>query len=135
LLDTFPGRSEDERIRINISKLYEVKFNDKLKKLYVQVKMSETDDEDVAVDTSGYTGNFHRNVDEKAFAPYSLERLAQLIHSNNKLVDIMRAIKEIDKEHNGYVTSTELDDILKLTYKQELANKNLKVLFKPYASI
>jgi Ca2+-binding EF-hand superfamily protein len=29
----------------------------------------------------------------------------------------MRRIKEIDKDHNGYVTSTELDDIIKLSYK------------------
>jgi len=47
----------------------------------------------------------------------------------------MRAIKDIDKEHNGYVTSTELDDILKISYRKELTDKNLKNLFKPYASI
>lgn len=47
----------------------------------------------------------------------------------------MRSIKEIDREHNGYVTSTELDDILKLNYKEELSTKNLKQMFKPYASI
>ena len=47
----------------------------------------------------------------------------------------MRAIKEIDKEHNGYVTSTELDDILKISYKKELVNKNLKNIFKHYSSI
>lgn len=47
----------------------------------------------------------------------------------------MRSIKEIDKEHNGYVTSTELDDILKIIYKKELTNKNLKTIFKPYSSI
>ena len=41
-----------------------MRYNDKLKKIYVKIRMSETDDEDVAVDTSGYTGNFHRNVDE-----------------------------------------------------------------------
>ena len=51
------------------------------------------------------------------------------------MVDIMRSIKDIDKEHNGYVTSTELDDILKICYKKELTDKNLKHLFKPYASI
>lgn len=96
--------------------------------------MSETND-DVAIDTSGYTGNFHRTVDEKSFLPYSMNKLAELIIRENKLVDIMRAIKDIDKEHNGYVTSTELDDILKLTYKQELSNKNLKDMFKPFASI
>lgn len=51
--------------------------------MYVKIKMSETDDEDVAVDTSGYTGNFHRNVDEKLLKPYSLDELAKLIHKDN----------------------------------------------------
>ena len=97
--------------------------------------MQETDDDDVAVDTSGYTGNFHRNIDEKLLKPYDIDQLSQLIYKDNKLVDIMRAIKDIDKEHNGYVTSTELDDILKVSYKRELTEKNLKNIFKPYASI
>lgn len=47
----------------------------------------------------------------------------------------MRCINEIDKEHNGYVTSTELDDIIKISYGEELENSNLKMLFRPYASI
>ena len=47
----------------------------------------------------------------------------------------MKNIKDIDKEHNGYVTVTELDDILKLAYKKELEDKNLKEIFKPFASI
>ena len=51
------------------------------------------------------------------------------------MVDIMRRIKDIDKEHNGYVTSTELDDIIKLSYKAELGDKNIKKIFGPYASI
>ena len=130
ITDTFPGRNEGERVRINISKLYEVRYNDKLKKMYVKIKISETDDDDVAIDTSGYTGNFHRNVDEKNLLPYTMNELAKLIHSDNKLVDLMRSIKEIDREHNGYVTSTELDDILKILYKNELGNKNLKNLHK-----
>ena len=105
-----------------------------MKKMYRKVQIDETDEDDMAVDTSGYTGNFHRFIDESAFTNYTFEDLALLIHKNNKLVDIMRKIKEIDKEHNGYVTSTELDDILKLTYK-ELASKNLKQMFKSCASI
>ncbi len=51
------------------------------------------------------------------------------------MVFIMKSIKDIDKEHNGYVTSTELDDILKICYKKELTDKNLKEIFKPFASI
>jgi Ca2+-binding EF-hand superfamily protein len=47
----------------------------------------------------------------------------------------MRRIKEIDRDHNGYVTSTELDDILRLAYGEPLRGKSLKLLFKPYESI
>jgi len=39
-----------------------------------------------------------------------------MIFEDNQMLDMMRRIKEIDKEHNGYVTSTELDDIIKLSY-------------------
>jgi reverse gyrase len=54
---------------------------------------------------------------------------------NNKLADIVRTIKEIDRQHNGFVTSTELDDILKVIYKEELQDKDLKPMLKKYASI
>ncbi len=47
----------------------------------------------------------------------------------------MRSIKQIDKDNNGYVTSTELDDILKLTFPEELKGKNLKPLFRPFESL
>lgn len=42
------------------------------------------------------------------------------------MVDVIRSIKDIDKEHNGYVTSTELGDILQIAYKKELSDKSLK---------
>lgn len=103
--------------------------------MYKAMKIQETDSDDIAVDASGYTGIAHRNFDDHNLDPFSMNDLARLIHSNSKLVDIMRRIKEIDKEHNGYVTSTELDDILRLSYKQELIGKNIKSIFKPYASI
>ena len=61
--------------------------------------------------------------------------MAEVLFEETKFVDIMRSIKEIDKEHNGYVTSTELDDILKVYCPEKLKDKNLKKLFKPYASI
>jgi len=46
----------------------------------------------------------------------------------------MRNIKDIDREHNGYVTATELDDIVKLAFPA-LLNRDLKDIFRPYASI
>lgn len=58
-----------------------------------------------------------------------------MVQRDNKLLEIMRRIKEIDRDHNGYVTSTELDDILRLAYGDSLRGKSLKQLFKPYESI
>lgn len=41
--------------------------------MYVKVKMNESDDDDVAIDASGYTGNFHRIIDDKSWLPFSIE--------------------------------------------------------------
>jgi Ca2+-binding EF-hand superfamily protein len=49
--------------------------------------------------------------------------------------DVMRIINQIDRQHNGYVTVTELDDILKLTFKDELENKDTRLIMRKYASI
>lgn len=57
------------------------------------------------------------------------------MHSDNKLVEIMRTINEIDKEHNGYVTVTELDDILKLNYGDILESRDLIPIIKKFSSI
>lgn len=61
--------------------------------------------------------------------------LVKIMYRNNKLNDVMRIIFQIDRQHNGYVTTTELDDILKLTYKEELANKDTRLIMRKYASI
>lgn len=47
----------------------------------------------------------------------------------------MKNIKEIDKDNNGYVTNQELDDIFKMHYEKELGDRDIKKLFKPFASI
>ena len=44
-------------------------------------------------------------------------------------------IKQIDKDHNGYVTSTELDDILKLSYPDKLYDKDLIPILEQFSSI
>jgi hypothetical protein len=58
----------------------------------------------------------------------------EIIRNNNKMVQIMSLIYGIDKDANGYVTSTEADDILKILYPMELGNKNLKHILKPFCS-
>ena len=37
----------------------------------------------------------------------------------------MSIVKQIDKDHNGYVTRNELDDIIKTNYSKELEDKNI----------
>ena len=46
----------------------------------------------------------------------------------------MFMIKEIDPDRNGYVTQTELDDIIKLKYA-ELEKRNLMPIISKYCSI
>jgi Ca2+-binding EF-hand superfamily protein len=50
-------------------------------------------------------------------------------------MEIVRTIYEIDRQHNGFITTTELDDILKINYPQELGDKDLKLIMRKYASI
>ena len=61
--------------------------------------------------------------------------LVRVIHKDNKLKEIVRTINEIDKQHNGYVTTTELDDILKINYPKELGGRDLRLVMRKYASI
>lgn len=65
----------------------------------------------------------------------SEEEFIRVIRKNNKMEEIMRTIKEIDKDHNGYVTRTELDDILKMYYPPELDEKDISLIIKRFGSI
>lgn len=47
-----------------------------------------------------------------------------------KLVDM---VKGIDKDHTGFVTRTELDDILKILCP-ELMKRDLFLIYRPFAS-
>lgn len=80
LSNTFPGRNEGDKVRINISKLYEVKQNDRLNKVYKGFHMSEIDSEDQTGDKSGYIGIFHREpiIDDTSLAPFTLTDLANM---------------------------------------------------------
>jgi len=50
------------------------------------------------------------------------------------MTKIYRTIMEIDKDHNGYVTHTELDDILKLNHPT-LETRDLLPLLKKFSSV
>jgi hypothetical protein len=101
--------------------------------MYEKVDMYEEMDNPDLVDNSGYFGIFYR--EKKNLLPLTDADFIDIIFKNNKLVNIMKNIKEIDRDNNGYVTNQELDDIFNMHYEHELNNKDLKTLFKPFASI
>ena len=44
---------------------------------------------------------------------------------NNKMQEMLRYCREINPDKNGVVTVTELDDILRILYPEELENRDL----------
>lgn len=62
----------------------------------------EADNPDL-VDNSGYFGIFYR--EKKALYPIQISQLVEIVLKNNKLAAIMKNIKEIDRDNNGYVTN------------------------------
>ena len=64
-----------------------------------------------------------------------MEEFIKIIKEKNKLSEVFKIIREIDRDHNGYITQTELDDILKLLYPEEFKNVNLKAVYLPFTSI
>lgn len=59
----------------------------------------------------------------------------QILTRDNKLANIVRDIKKIDKDNNGYVLINELNKIFKTYYLRELDGKSLNKVLRPYSSI
>ena len=73
--------------------------------------------------------------DKRKLVDISQEEFYKIMYKNNsKMRDIMLNIKEIDKDHNGYVTRTELDDIIKINVP-DLNNKILTPIINQWCSI
>jgi Ca2+-binding EF-hand superfamily protein len=59
----------------------------------------------------------------------------QVFREDNRLSKIMLMIRGIDRDRNGYVTTSEMDDILKEVYPDQFAKKDLKPHLKVFTSI
>jgi hypothetical protein len=118
---------------VHIGRLYNIRAANHLRKIYASVDMYEEADNPDMVDNSGYLGLFYR--EKRTLLPLKEAELLQIISASNKLAVIFRIIKDIDKDNNGYVTNQELDDIFKVSYEKELGGRDLKPLFKRFASI
>jgi len=57
------------------------------------------------------------------------------VSQNNKLPQIVRDIKNIDKDNNGFILVNELNKIFKQHYISELEGKSLNKISRPFGSI
>ena len=53
----------------------------------------------------------------------------------SKLNKIQLMFRQIDSDRTGVITSSELDDIMRLNYPAELATNTVKHLLKPFESV
>jgi len=104
--------------------------------MYGKVDVADHEGLDQPTDVMGYIGKtkYYRNA-VKQTGPINAHDFIMIFYNENKLMDIMRTIGEIDKDRNGYVTATELDDILKLYYPEQLEPRNIMHLIKKFSSI
>ena len=58
-----------------------------------------------------------------------------LARSEKEYASMLRVIKDVDMDNNGFLTVTELDDILKLVYKVDFKDKDLSLFIKRFRSI
>lgn len=88
-----------------------------MKRIYDQLKLGDNTEDD-AQDAAGFTGNFQRDHQKNGKLKHLPENvLFQLFASNkHKMNELMRTIFSIDVDRNGYVTQTEIDDILRLIF-------------------
>lgn len=136
--EAFPGQVDGNNRYIEMSHLNEIIQANEINQLYDKVDLSD-DDEGVMGDFSGYTGIAVR--DFKDLKPITYEEFVGFIQQDctksegkTTFENWKRSIRDIDQDNNGYVTTTELEDILKIHYPN-FQNRNLKKMFKPFASI
>jgi len=104
-------------------------------KMYDKLNVSDCEDDD-AVDPAGYTGVFFRNIGRHGEAKQDLtdKELIDIFVKHNKLEEFTRMIRSIDADHNGFITWTEAEDMLKMLYPEQLRNKSLKQMLRPFCS-
>jgi Ca2+-binding EF-hand superfamily protein len=103
VMQAFVCNQDRQNVKINIGRLYSIKFTKKIRKIYDKLDMYEEMEDNDLVDNSGYFGIFYR--EKVALEAIGEKEFIKIIHANNKMVLIMKNIKEIDKDNNGYVTN------------------------------
>ena len=114
LLKALPGKaSGDGGLRLNVSRIYDQKYTNILDKMYFNFDSEKVVDNSLT-DQMGYLGKSQFYREKYVLTPIEEEEFLYIIFKGKKLREIMLMVKEIDAQRNGYVTSYELDDIIKI---------------------
>lgn len=119
VLKSFPGQEGGNKgARLNIARLFDQQYNNVLQGMYNKVDVENTVGTDEPTDLNGFLGyNQYYRKEVGPLKPITEAQFLAHIYKENKLKEITLSIKEIDKDHNGYVTRQELDDIIKVHYE------------------
>ena len=138
LLQSFPGQDmvSANGPQLNIARIFDQEYQNTLAKMYKNIDVTITASKDEPTDIHGFhgLGTFYRER-MKQLQPISEEEFLNVLITNNKMADIMFLIRGIDKDHNGYITRTELDDIIKHNIKEHLFHKDLQPIITRFCSL
>ena len=81
VMQGFIANSDRQNVKINISRLYSLKLNQRIRKIYDKMDMYEKPDNPDLVDNSGYFGIFYREKVTKL--PITDSELINIFHKNN----------------------------------------------------
>ena len=108
-----------------------------LTKMYKKVDVTAFEGIDEPEDVCGYIGQtkYYRSV--KKETSITEQEFLDIVKKQPRVVfdQVMSTINEIDKDHNGYVTKTEIEDILKLKYPEFFESRDLIPIIKKFSSI
>ena len=137
ILEAFPGMEGERGPRMNIARIFDMQYINTLDTIFKKVDMENTGGMDDPTDELGYHGKtkWARPKVIGKITECSEEEFAEVIKRDPlKLHKVMLTIRQIDKDHNGYVTRNELDDILKM-YFEGFLHKNYDKLLIQFSSI
>jgi Ca2+-binding EF-hand superfamily protein len=130
----YPRGMVGEEIRINVQMIFEQRFKMMQKQMYGKVDVFPCDENDVAKDAYGYIGQSLRPKSKNTELMSEREFL-RLFVVDDKLSQIMTMIRYIDKDRNGYVTTTEMEDILHEVYAEKLKNRDFKHILRVFTCV
>jgi Ca2+-binding EF-hand superfamily protein len=103
--------------------------------MFNRIDVENTVGADEPTDEAGYLGKSKYYREKVKIGPITEREFLEVVWRDNKIKQVMLMIKQIDRDHNGYVTASELDDIVKIVYAESLKTKDLIPIMSKFCSI